>query len=235
MADTTRDIEQLRELLGIARWHVFGGSYGSTISLYYSQQHPQRCKSLVLRGIWMLRNEEIDWWLYRVRYLQPELWDIFANFIPAGERHDLLEAYWRRMTGDDKVLALDAARHWAIYEGSCCTLLPNPEFTDKFAEDKTAWAVARLEAHYFRNVQPEPDSLLLDRVPLIRQVPAYAIHGRYDIVCPVKSLLDLASAWPELDWEIAPQSGHSSHEAEITKALTAATRRIMQTGSPKRA
>jgi proline iminopeptidase len=182
----------------------------------------------------MLRNEEIDWWLYRVRYLQPELWDIFANFIPAGERHDLLEAYWRRMTGDDKVLALDAARHWAIYEGSCCTLLPNPEFTDKFAEDKTAWAVARLEAHYFRNVQPEPDSLLLDRVPLIRQVPAYAIHGRYDIVCPVKSLLDLASAWPELDWEIAPQSGHSSHEAEITKALTAATRRIMQTGSPKR-
>ncbi len=234
MADTTRDIEQLRELLGIERWHVFGGSYGSTISLYYSQQHPERCKSLVLRGIWMLRNEEINWWLYSLRFLQPEQWDTFANFIPEEERHDLLEAYWRRLNGSDPELALSAAKHWSIYEGSCCTLLPNPEFTNQFAEDAVAWAVARLEAHYFRNVQPEPDSLLIDQVPRIRQIPAYAVHGRYDIVCPVKSLLDLAAAWPELDWEIAPQSGHSSHEPEITQALTAATRRIMQTGSPRR-
>jgi proline iminopeptidase len=234
MADTTRDIEQLREMLGIERWHVFGGSYGSSISLYYSQQHPQRCKSLVLRGIWMLRDEEIDWWLNRVRFLQPELWKVFAEFIPAEERGDLLEAYWRRLTGDDKDLALEAARHWAIYEGSCCTLLPNAEFTSKFAEDKTAWAVARLEAHYFRNVQPVPDTQLLDHVGRIRGIPAFAVHGRYDIVCPVKSLLDLAAAWPELDWEIAPQSGHSSHEAEITRELVAATQRIVQTGSPVR-
>lgn len=234
MADTTRDIEQLRELLGIERWHVFGGSYGSTISLYYSQQHPQRCKSLVLRGIWLLRNEEIDWWLNKVGFIQPELWKIFAEFIPAAERGDLLEAYWRRLTGEDQELAMDAARHWAIYEGSCCTLLPNPEFTDKFAEDKTAWALARLEAHYLRNVQPVPDTQLLDNVGRIRDIPAFAVHGRYDVVCPVKSLLDLAAAWPELDWEIAPQSGHSSHEAEITRELVAATRRIKQTGSPKR-
>jgi proline iminopeptidase len=234
MADTTRDIEQLRELLGIERWHVFGGSYGSTISLYYSQQHPERCMSLVLRGIWMLRNEEINWWLYSLRYLQPEQWDIFAGFIPEPERHDLLEAYWRRLTGPDQALALEAARRWAIYEGTCCTLLPNPEFSAKFAEDTVAWAVARLEAHYFRNVQPVPDTLLLDQVPRIRHIPAYAVHGRYDIVCPVKSLLDLAAAWPELDWDIAPQSGHSSHEPEITEALTAATRRIVQTGSPRK-
>jgi len=213
---------------------VFGGSYGSTISLYYSQQHPQRCKSLVLRGIWMLRQEEINWWLYSLRYLQPELWDTFAGFVPESERHDLLEAYWQRLTGPDAELALEAARRWAIYEGSCCTLLPNPEFSSKFAEDKVAWAVARLEAHYFRNVQPVPDTLLLDQVPRIHHIPAYAVHGRYDIVCPVKSLLDLAAAWPELDWEIAPTSGHSSHEAEITRALTGATRRIMQTGSPRR-
>jgi len=234
MADTTRDIEHLRELLGIDRWHVFGGSYGSTISLYYAQQHPERCKSLVLRGIWLLRNEEINWWLYELRYLQPELWQVFADFIPADERHDLLEAYWRRLTGDDPVVAMAAAKHWAVYEGSCCTLLPNPEFSSHFAEDAVAWAVARLEAHYFRNVQPVPDTQLLDNVGRIRGIPAFAVHGRYDIVCPVKSLLDLAGAWPELDWCIVPQSGHSSHEPEITRELVAATQRIMQSGSPHR-
>ncbi len=234
MADTTRDIEQLRELLDIERWHVFGGSYGSTISMYYAQQHPQRCLSLVLRGIWMLRNEEINWWLYQLRFLQPERWKTFAEFVPAEERNDLLEAYWRRLTGEDKQLALDAAKHWAVYEGTCCTLLPNPEFSDKFAEDNTAWAVARLEAHYFRNVQPVPDTRLLDNVKRIRDIPAFAVHGRYDIVCPVKSLLDLAEAWPELDWEIAPQSGHSSHEPEITRELVSATQRIMRKGSPQR-
>lgn len=182
----------------------------------------------------MLRDEEINWWLYQLRFLQPERWETFAEFVSPEERDDLLEAYWRRLTGADQELALDAARHWSIYEGSCCTLLPNPEFTEKFAEDKTAWAVARLEAHYFRNVQPVPDTQLLDNVTRIRDIPAFAVHGRYDIVCPVKSLLDLAAAWPELDWEIAPQSGHSSHEAEITRELVAATRRIMQTGTPVR-
>jgi proline iminopeptidase len=233
MADTTRDIEQLRELLGIESWHVFGGSYGSTLALYYSQEHPRRCKSLVIRGIWMLRKEEIDWWLYRINMIQPELWREFAEFIPADERDDLLEAYWKRLQDDDLELALEAARHWAIYEGSCCTLLPNEEFTGQFKDADTAWAVARLEAHYFRNVHPQPDSLLLDRVPNIRHIPAFAVHGRYDIVCPVKNLIDLSLAWPELDYVISPDSGHSSHEPGITRELVAATNRIKQTGSPK--
>jgi len=234
MADTTKDIEQLRELLGIERWHVFGGSYGSTISLYYSQQHPERCSSLTIRGIWMLRDEEIDWWLYRIAMIQPELWKTFAEFIPEDERHDLLEAYWKRMTGEDRELALDAAKHWAIYEGACCTLLPNEEFADHFKDADTAWAVGRLEAHYFRDVKPSPDTLLLDRVNRIRHIPAFAVHGRYDIVCAVKNLLDLAGAWPELDYVISPDSGHSSHEAGITRELVAATRRIAQTGTPVR-
>ena len=232
MAATVLDIEQLREELGIDRWHVFGGSYGSTISLYYAQEFPERCKSLVLRGIWLLRREEIDWWLYRVRMIQPELWNEFAGFIPQAERGDLLEAYWKRLTGNDRGLALEAARHWAIYETACCTLLPNAEFTSHFADDDTAWSIARLEAHYFRNANPDPDSLLLDRVERIRQIPAFAVHGRYDIVCSVKNLIDLAQAWPELDHVIAPQSGHSSHEPEITRELVAATNRIVKTGSP---
>ena len=234
MAHTAQDIEQLRERFGIDRWHVFGGSYGSTMSLFYAQEFPERCKSLVLRGIWLLREEELDWWLYRIRMIQPELWQKFAGFIPAKERGDLLEAYWKRLTGADRDLALQAAKHWAMYEIACCTLLPNPEFASHFDEPDAAWAVARLEAHYFRNVKPEPDSMLLDRVDRIRQIPAFAVHGRYDIVCSVKNLIDLADRWPELDTEISPDSGHSSHEPGITRELVAATNRIVRTGSPKR-
>lgn len=234
MVATTRDIEQLRQRLQIQNWHVFGGSYGSTIALYYAQQCPEQCKSLVLRGIWLLRKEEIDWWLYRIRMIQPELWNDFAGFIPEAERGDLLEAYWKRLTSEDRDLALEAARHWAIYETACCTLLPNAEFCSHFAEADTAWAVARLEAHYFRNVNPDPDTMLLDRVERIRHIPAFAVHGRYDIVCSVKNLVDLAGVWPELDTVIAPDSGHSSHEPGITKELVAATNRIVRTGSPRR-
>jgi len=233
MSDTVRDIERLRELLGIEKWHVFGGSYGSTISLYYAQEHPNRCESLTLRGIWWLRDEEIDWFLYRVRMLQPEVWRQFAEFIPARERADLLEAYWKRLTGDDHKLAHEAAKHWSMYEGSCCTLLPNEEFSSEFAKPETAWSIARLEAHYLRNVKPDPETLLLDRVDRIRHIPAFAVHGRYDVVCAVKNLIDLVQVWPELDYFIAPASGHSSHEAEITRELVAATNRIAKTGSPR--
>lgn len=231
---TAGDIEQLREYLGIERWHVFGGSYGSTISLYYSQKFPQRCKSLVLRGIWLLREEEIDWWLYQVRMIQPELWQEFANFIPEAERGDLLEAYWKRLTGDDRELALEAAKRWTIYEVSCCTLLPNDEFLSHFSEPDACWAIARLEAHYFRNLKPDPDTLLLDGVERIRHIPSFAVHGRYDIVCSVKNLIDLADAWPELDAVISPDCGHSSHEPGITRELVAATNRIVNSGSPQR-
>ena len=231
---TAADIEQLREQLGIERWHVFGGSYGSTISLYYSQEYPQRCKSLVLRGIWLLREEEIDWWLYQVRMIQPEIWQEFATFIPEPERGDLLEAYWKRLTGDDRELALEAAKRWTIYEVSCCTLLPNEEFLSHFSEPDACWAVARLEAHYFRNLKPDPDTLLLDGVERIRHIPSFAVHGRYDIVCSVKNLIDLAEKWPELDTVISPDSGHSSHEPGITRELVAATNRIVKSGKPQR-
>jgi len=234
MAHTAQDVELLREQLGIEQWHVFGGSYGSTMALYYAQEFPERCKSLVLRGIWLLREEELDWWLYGIRMIQPELWQEFAGFIPEEEHGDLLEAYWKRLTGEDRELALRAAKHWATYEIACCTLLPNPEFASHFDDPDAAWAVARLEAHYFRNVKPDPDTMLLDRVERIRHIPAIAVHGRYDIVCAIKNLIDLADQWPELDTVISPDSGHSSHEPGITKELVAATNRIVRTGSPRR-
>ncbi len=229
------DYEQLRAQLGIERWHVFGGSWGSTLSLYYAQQHPERMLSLVVRGIWLLRDFEIHWWFYELGNLYPELWQKFVADIPESERGDLLEAYWRRLTSPDRAVAMSAAKAWSIYEGSSCTLLPNPEFSDMFANEDLAWSLARLEAHYMRNVRFQPDTLLLDRVGRLRDVPAFAVHGRYDVICPVKNLVDLKDAWPELDWEIVPDAGHSSHEPGITRELVAATNRIVATGSPVRA
>jgi proline iminopeptidase len=228
------DFERLREERGVERWHVFGGSWGSTLGLYYAQEHPERVLSLVLRGIWLMRDSEIRWWLDDVRNIHPELWRTFAEHIPESERGDLLEAYWRRFTGDDRESALAAARVWSVYEGSSCTLLPNEEFAGMFDDPDTAWSLARLEAHYFRNARFRPDTLLLDRVERIRQIPAFAVHGRYDVVCPVRSLDDLRSAWPEVDSVIVPDAGHSSHEPGITRELVAATKRIAETGSPVR-
>jgi len=228
------DFERLRQSRGIDRWHVFGGSWGSTLSLHYAQEYPDRVLSLVLRGIWLLRDEEIRWWLYELGMIQPELWGMFTELIPEDEHDDMLEAYWRRLTGDDRETALAAAKAWSIYEGSSCTLLPNEEFADMFADPDLAWSLARLEAHYFRNVRFEPDTQLLDRVQRIRHIPAFAVHGRYDMVCPVKSFVDLRRAWPELDGVIVPDAGHSSHEPGITRELVAATGRIAETGSPVR-
>jgi proline iminopeptidase len=228
------DLERLREARGIDRWHVFGGSWGSTLSLHYAEEYPDRVLSLVLRGIWLLRDEEIRWWLYELGMIQPELWGMFTDLIPEDERGDMLEAYWRRLTGDDRETALAAAKAWSVYEGSSCTLLPNEEFSDMFADPDLAWSLARLEAHYFRNVRFDPDTKLLDRAERIRHIPAFAVHGRYDMVCPVKSFVDLRRAWPELDGVIVPDAGHSSHEPGITRELVAATARIAETGTPVR-
>lgn len=225
------DIERLREELGIDRWHVFGGSWGSTLGLYYAEAHPDRVISLVLRGISLLTEAELRWWLYDIGWIQPELWREFAGHIPEDERDDLLEAYWRRLTSSDKSVALDAARHWSIYEGSCCTLLPNAEFSDAFAEDELAWNLARLEAQFFRAGIPAGKAIL-DRIDRIRQIPAFGVHGRYDIVCPVKNLDNLSQAWPEFDFRVVADAGHSSHEAGITRELVAATARIARSGSP---
>lgn len=226
------DIERLRAHLGIDRWHVFGGSWGSTLALAYAEEHPERCRSLTLRGIWLLRQEELDWWLYGLRLIQPERWQAFAEGVPEAVRGDLLEGYWRLFHSDDREVALAAAKRWAVYEGASCTLLPNPEFLAHFEDPDVAWAVARLEAHYMRNVRFDPDDRLLRRVDRIRSIPGFIVHGRYDIVCPIKSAVDLHRAWPEASLVVVDDAGHSSHEPGITKQLVAATARIRDHGSP---
>lgn len=226
------DIERLREHVGVQTWHVFGGSWGSTLSLYYSQTFPESCRTLTIRGIWLMRDEEIDWWLYGMRLVQPERWRVFNEHVAGSERGDLLEAYWKLFHDEDKDVAREAARVWSVYEGASCTLLPNPEFEAHFHDLNMAWCTARLEAHYFRNQRFEPRDLLLQGVDRIRHIPGFIVHGRYDIVCPVKSALDLHERWPEASLVIVPDAGHSSHEPGITRELVAATNRIRDTGSP---
>ena len=217
------DIEALRLELGIERWHVFGGSWGSTLSLYYAQCHPDRCQSLTLRGIFLMRQSELDWWLHGMGRFFPELHRAFVEFLPESERGDLLEGYWRRLTSEDPKIRLAAARSWSIYEGSCCTLLPDPEFAAAFGEDDMAIGLARLEAHYFRNQRFEPETLLLDRIERIRNIPSTIVQGRYDVVCPIENADDLHRVWPEANYVVVPDAGHASREPGTARALVAAT------------
>ncbi len=229
-----RDFERLREQLGIDRWHVFGGSWGSTLGLYYAERHPERCLSLVLRGIWLFRQFELDWWLYGMRTIQPERWRAFRDHLPEQDRDDLLAGYWRLLTGADRGKALAAARAWSVYEGASCTLLPNEAFTADFEDEHLAWALARLEAHYYRNARFEPDDLLLRDVARIRHIPAFIVHGRYDVICPMQGADDLHRAWPEADFAVVEDAGHTSREPGIARHLVSACERIAASGDPRR-
>ncbi len=224
------DIETLREHLGITNWLVFGGSWGSTLALAYSEAHPERCTGLILRGIFLCRKSEIDWFLYGLRNIFPEAWDALAVPIPESERSDLLTAYHRRLTDTDPSIHMPAARAWSTYEGSCSTLMPSPETVAYFAGDVVALGLARIEAHYFIHNIFLPDNSLLDNVGRIRHLPAVIVQGRYDAVCPIISADDLHKAWPEADYRIVPDAGHSAWEpgicAELVRAAEQFKRRI---------
>jgi proline iminopeptidase len=225
-----QDIERLREMLGIERWLVFGGSWGSTLSLAYSQAHPDRCLGLVLRGIWLVSDEEIEWWLNGVRYFFPREWEAFAGHVPESERGDLLAAYSRRLESDDPAVYGPAARAWSRYEGSCLHLVPNPETADAFTEDAIALGIGRLEAHYFRHKAFLRPNQLLDGVSRIRHLPGFIVHGRYDVICPVRYAHALADAWPGVELRVEPDAGHSSYEPGIAEALVDATDRFARDG-----
>jgi proline iminopeptidase len=217
------DLERLRRHLGIERWLVFGGSWGSTLAIAYAEHHPQRCLGLVLRGIFLCRPSEIEWFLYGLRAIFPEAWRAFAHYIPEPERHDLLTAYHRRLVDPDPAVHMPAARSWSVYEGSCSTLLPNAALVADFASDRVALGLARIEAHYFVNDIFLPPDFLLANVARIRHVPAVIVQGRYDIVCPTVSADDLHQAWPEADYQVVPDAGHSAFEPGIRARLVAAT------------
>ncbi len=224
------DIERLRETLGIERWIVFGGSWGSTLAICYAEHHPARCLALILRGIFLCRKEEIDWFLYGVRTVFPERWREFAGFVPEDERGDLLAAYHRRLTDPDPKVHMPAARAWSTYEGACSTLLPNPELVSEFGGDVMALGLARIEAHYFSNDIFLPPGSLLANVDKLRPIPAAIVQGRYDIVCPIVTADELVAAWPEAGYHVVPDAGHSAMEPGIRAALVAATERFKALG-----
>jgi proline iminopeptidase len=225
------DMERLREHLGIARWIVFGGSWGSTLALAYAEHHPQRCIALVLRGIFLCRPSEIDWFLHGMRNIFPERWREFANFIPVAERGDLLTAYHRRLLDPDSAVHLPAARRWSVYEGSCSTLLPNSALVAEFSSDRVALGLARIEAHYFVNRIFLPDDFLLANVDRVRHIPAVIVQGRYDAVCPPVTADDLHSAWPEAEYHLVPDAGHSAFEPGIRSRLLSTMEKAKSLGA----
>ena len=221
------DIEQLREHLGVDQWLVFGGSWGSTLALAYAETHPERVSGLVLRGIFLGRQNEARWFYedsQGASAIFPDNWEDFLRVIPEAERGDMIGAYYRRLTSNDESTREEAARTWSIWESSALRLLPDQELIDEFSEPEKAVALARIECHYFtNNCFFETDNYLLEHVDRIRHIPAVIVHGRYDIICPLMSAWELHRAWPEATLNIIPDAGHATSEPGITDALVRAT------------
>ncbi|MGH8112269.1 MAG: prolyl aminopeptidase [Rhodanobacteraceae bacterium] len=225
--DLVADIERIREHLGIGRWIVFGGSWGSTLALAYAESHPDRARALVLRGIFLARPEEIRW-LYEeggASWILPEKWQRFAATVPPEKRGNMLDAYWKRLTSDDGAVRVAAARAWGAWEGGALTLAESPETEEEFAAPNVAVSLARIEAHYFRHhAFLEPDQLLHD-IDRIRHIPATIVQGRYDMICPVKTAFDLHQAWPEAEFHVV-LAGHAASEPAIVDKLIETTDRL---------
>jgi proline iminopeptidase len=221
------DIEKLREHLGIDRWQVFGGSWGSTLALAYAQMFPASVTELVLRGIFLLRRSEIEWFYQSpegAASLFPDLWEQFVAPIPVNERRDMIRAYYHRLTSEDAIVRATAARAWSVWEGATSFLRSNAAYVAKFEDADYAAAFARIECHYFINggFLAADDQLLRD-VDRIRRIPAVIVQGRYDVVCPMRSAWALHRAWPQARLVVVPDAGHSAFEPGIAKALRDAT------------
>ena len=219
------DMERLREKLGISQWLVFGGSWGSTLSLGYAQRHPAAVSELILRGIFLLRRKEVDWFYQSgASEIYPDQWEHFLAPIPRAERHDMLSAYHRRLTSDDRETRLAAARAWSVWEGATSFLSPDPKRTQQFGTAEFALALARIETHYFMNKGFfTSEDELLDGIDNIRHIPSVIVQGRYDVVCPMTTAWELASRWPEADFRVVGEAGHSAYEPGITHELVSAT------------
>lgn len=226
--DLVSDMEHLRTFLKIDRWHVFGGSWGSTLSLAYAEAHPERVSALILRGIFLLRKKEIDWFYQDgANRIFPEAWEEYEKAIPLGERHDYLSAYHRRMISEDPSVRNEACKAWSVWEGSVSKLYPDADFINHFAQPEFSLAFARIECHYFVNKGfLKTDDQLLKDIGKIRHIPGVIIQGRYDVVCPMDSAWALHRAWPESEFVTVWDSGHAASEPSLCKALVAATDRF---------
>ena len=226
--DLVEDIEKLRKHLHIEKWAVFGGSWGSTLALAYGVTHPHACTAFFLRGIFLLRKREIDWFYQDgASRLYPDAWEGYLKPIPSTERHNMVEAYYQRLTSTNAHIRSSAAKAWATWEGSTSKLIPDDDVIAHYGDDVFAEAFARIECHYFINKGFfTEDNFLLNQVNKIRHIPAIIVQGRYDVVCPAESAWDLHRAWPEAELKIIADAGHSLSEVGITDALVEATDRF---------
>ena len=222
------DIETLREKFDIEKWYVFGGSWGSTLSLAYAETHPDRALGLILRGIFLTRPKELKWFYqYGASEIFPDFWQPYRDFIPEDERGDFMTAYYKRLTGDDEEVRLEAARRWSTWEGATSKLFPDKNLMDHFEEPHEALSLARIECHYFMNDSFfDSENYLLENIDKIRHIPTVIVQGRYDVVCPAVSAYELKEAFPEADLQIIADAGHSISEPGITSALVDAMDKI---------
>ncbi len=218
------DLERLRAKLSINRWVVFGGSWGSTLALAYAELHPEKVLGLVLRGIFLCRPQDIAWFYQQgASEIFPDYWQSYISVIPENERDNLVAAYYKRLISPDEKIRLDAAREWSIWEGRTSTLQTKNSVTDHFGNEQVALSLARIECHYFMNNSFLSPNQLLENAHNLRDIPGYIIHGRYDVVCPLTQAFELHRAWPQANYYVAPNSGHSATETEIIDALIRAT------------
>lgn len=225
--NSVADIEELRKHLGIDSWHVFGGSWGSTLALIYAQNHPKRAQSLILRGIFMCRKSELQWFYQQgASHVFPDAFEPYSQHIPIEERHDLITAYYQRLTNEDVEIRRAAAKEWTRWEMATSRLLPDPEYLEKAEDLDFAVAFARIECHYFINGIFVEDGHILNNVEKIKHIPTTIVQGRYDMVCPTISAWELHKALPESKLIIVPDAGHSMGEASIARELVNATDNI---------
>jgi proline iminopeptidase len=217
------DIERLRTHLNVKHWHVFGGSWGSTLALAYAQQFPDQCLSLILRGIFLMEEPEIEWFMSGMQMIFPEAWEQFAGYFPGQDGQQLLESYYRQLTQGSADEQMEAAIRWALYESACASLFPNYETITTQEQKNCALSVAKIEAHYFTHHVIDADHSLLNGVDKIRHIPTTIVQGRYDVICPITTAHRLHAKWPEADYIIVPDGGHSAMDPAIRSRLIEAT------------
>ena len=218
------DIEVIRTTLGIDKWVLFGGSWGSTLSLVYAQTHPERVLGLILRGIFLCRPVDVRWFYQDgANRIFPDYWDDFVQPIPDDERHDMMGAYYRHLTSDNQIQQMTAAKAWSLWEGRTATLRPNQEVIDSFCDPHRALSLARIEAHYFVNNSFLEENQILRDAYRLEGIPGVIVHGRYDVICPFDNAYLLHKAWPGSELNIIREAGHASREAGIVDALIRAT------------
>ncbi len=230
--DLVADIERLREKFAVEKWFVFGGSWGSTLSLAYAETHPDRVRGLILRGIFLTRRKELEWFYQKgASEIFPDFWERYRDEIPEQERGDFMTAYYKRLTGDNEEEQLSAARAWSVWEGSTSKLFPSADLMEHWEGAHEALSLARIECHYFMNDSFfSSENYLIENVGKIRHIPTVIVQGRYDVVCPATSAWELHKAFPEADLQIIPDAGHSISEPGITAALVDAMDKFRTAG-----